>query len=49
MLYTGLDIHDGHTAFAVDTPAWPCHNTPELCTIYRHKWPVPFLFGAAVP
>ena len=22
---------------------------PELCMIYSHKWPAPFLFGAAMP
>ena len=45
-LHAGLEIHDGHEAFAVDT-AGLCRNAPRI-TIYGHKWPAPFLFGAAV-
>ena len=35
-----LEIHDGHVAIAVDVPGH-CFN--------GHKWPAPFLFGAAMP
>ena len=44
---TGLGIHDGHVAFAVDALVIAI-VPPELCTIYGHRWPSPFLFGATV-
>ena len=51
-LILGLENHDGHIAFAMDAPGHTCVIAvmpPEMCMIYGHKWPAPFLFGAAVP
>ena len=46
----GLEIHDGHVAFAIYGPGHCC-NAPRIVynLQYGHKLPANFLFGAAVP